>query len=131
MLLPAGSLNHLGQTHAFRALEQLDQGGLFGALALLGWLLRRQADRLQAFRGNGQLHAALGCIGVSGDQSSVAQRGEHLDECAAFEVGREVGQQFLRMLGRCFEQAALGVREFHFLPFDVVDVFCAAAIPAA
>ncbi len=90
-----------------------------------------EIERLQAFRGNDQLHAALGCIGVSGSQSCVAQRGEHLDECAAFEVVREVGQQFLRMLGRCFEQAALGVREFHFLPFDVVDVFCAAATPAA
>ena len=131
MLLPAGGLDHLGQAHALWAFEQLDQGGLFGALALLGWLLGLQADRLQAFRGNDQLHAALGCIGVSGSQSCVAQGGEHLDECAAFEVGRKVGQQFLRMPGRCFEQAALGVREFHCLPFDVVDVFFPASIPAA
>ena len=131
MLLPAGGLNHLGQAYALWAFEQLDQGGLFGALALLGWLLRRQADRFQSCGGNHELRVALGRLVVRGNQSCVAQRGEHLDECAAFEVGREVGQQFLRMLGRCFEQAALGVREFHFLPFDVVDVFCVAAIPAA
>ena len=130
MLLPAGGLNHFGQAHALRAFEQLDQGGLFGALALLGGVPWRAADRCQAFRCDHQLHAAFGCIGVSGDQSCVAQGGEDLDECATFEIGRKVGQHLLRMFGCCFEQAALGVREFNFFPFDVVDVFCVAAIPA-
>jgi hypothetical protein len=37
----------------------------------------------------------------------------------------------LGMLRSRFEQSALGVREFHCLPFDVVDVFFPASIPAA
>ena len=128
MDLPACGLGHLGQRRTFCASEQLNQHGLLGALTLGARRLDRDANRLQPC-GCGHVHLRL--CGAWLDELSLVHRGEHLDASPALEVVGEVGQFLLRMLRSRFEQRALGVREFHCLPFDVVDVFFPASIPAA
>ncbi len=80
MLLPAGGLNHLFERYPFLALEQFNQGGLFGSLAFNGGCLGfdRDAKGAAPLVGDCKLRAAVLGLAVGGNEIGVGQGCQNL-----------------------------------------------------